>query len=112
MLYSSNQFTKPLGNDDRSASNRNLPLDEKFKPITYYLRKAGYTCILGNSNVMNKGRKTDCNFKHIPLGEWNGKDKFGLFDKYDEFTTEDQPFLLLHTEATGGRELQLNRNIL
>lgn len=41
---------------------------------------------------MNKGRKTDCNFKHIPLGEWNGKDKFGLFDKYDEFTTEDQPF--------------------
>ena len=41
---------------------------------------------------MNKGRKTDCNFKHTPLGEWNGKDKFGLFDKYDEFTTEDQPF--------------------
>ena len=25
-------------------------------------------------------------------GEWNGKNKFGLFDKYDEFTPEDQPF--------------------
>lgn len=108
VLYRSACCTAPISSPSRSAmmtgvhqtiinahnhrSNRNLPLDEKFKPITYYLRKAGYTCILGNSNVMNKGRKTDCNFKHTPLGEWNGKDKFGLFDKYDEFTTEDQPF--------------------
>ena len=69
-----------------------MPLGDGVKPITYYLREAGYTCILGNSNVMNKGRKTDCNFKHTPLGEWNGKNKFGLFDKYDEFTPEDQPF--------------------
>ena len=108
VLYKSACCTAPISSPSRSAmmtgvhqtvinahnhrSYRDLPLDEKFKPITYYLREAGYTCILGNSNVMNKGRKTDCNFKHTPLGEWNGKDKFGLFDKYDEFTPEDQPF--------------------
>lgn len=108
VLYKSACCTAPISSPSRSAmmtgvhqtvinahnhrSNRDLPLDEKFKPITYYLRETGYTCILGNSNVMNKGRKIDCNFKHTPLGEWNGKDKFGLFDKYDEFTPEDQPF--------------------
>lgn len=73
-------------------SNANVPLDEKIKPITYWMRKAGYTCILGNSAVQINGRKTDCNFKHTPLGEWDGKTQFGLFDKYDEFTPTDQPF--------------------
>lgn len=108
VLYQSACCTGPISSPSRSAmmtgvhqdvinahnhrSNRDVPLDEKYKPITYFLRKAGYTCIIGNSNVMHKGRKTDCNFKHTALGEWNGKDKFGLFDKYDEFTAEDQPF--------------------
>ena len=71
VLYRSACCTAPISSPSRSAmmtgvhqtiinahnhrGNRNLPLDEKFKPITYYLRKAGYTCILGNSNVMNKG---------------------------------------------------------
>lgn len=73
-------------------SNSNVPLDEKIKPITYLLREAGYTCILGNSAVQINGRKTDCNFKHTPLGEWDGKTQFGLFDKFDEFTPTDQPF--------------------
>ncbi|MFI3259154.1 MAG: sulfatase [Rikenellaceae bacterium] len=84
--------TQVVTNSHNHRSNRNTPIDEEFKPFTYYLREAGYTCILGNHSVMGKGRKTDCNFQHTPLGEWNGIDKFGLFDKFDEFTAEDQPF--------------------
>lgn len=73
-------------------SNRDTPIDTLIKPFTYYLRNNGYTTILGSNLVMNKGRKTDCNFKHTPLGEWNGVNNFGLFDKFDEITAEDQPF--------------------
>lgn len=79
-------------NAHNHRSNRNLPLPDGVKPITYYLRKAGYTCVLGNKHVKGKGRKTDCNFKHAPIGEYDGVNNFGLFDKYDEFTREDQPF--------------------
>lgn len=79
-------------NAHQHRSNRDVPLAEPYKPFTYWLREAGYTCILGNELVMGKGRKTDCNFKHEPLGKWDGKENFGLFDKYDVFTTEDQPF--------------------
>lgn len=89
VIYRAACCTAPISSPSRSAmmtgvhqtvinahnhrSNRDVPLGDGVKPITYYLREAGYTCILGNSNVMNKGRKTDCNFKHTPLGEWNGK---------------------------------------
>lgn len=73
-------------------SNRNVPLDENFKPLTYWLRNAGYTTILGHHGVMGKGRKIDANFKQEPLGPWDGKTQFGLFDKYDTFEKEDQPF--------------------
>ena len=41
---------------------------------------------------MGKGRKTDVNFKHESLGSWDGKEQFGLFDKLDTFTVDDQPF--------------------
>jgi len=58
----------------------------------YIANDAGYTTILGNQSVMKKGRKTDVNFKSTPIGNWNGKTEFGLFDKYDTFTKEDQPF--------------------
>ncbi|MFR9530115.1 MAG: sulfatase [Rikenellaceae bacterium] len=81
-----------ITNSHNHRSNRDVPLDTKYKPFTYYLREAGYTTILGNSNVRNKGRKTDCNFQHEPIGEWDGVTNFGLFDKYDEFTAADQPF--------------------
>lgn len=106
--YNNACCTNPISSPSRSAmmtgahqttinahnhrSNRDLPLQNGVKPITYYLRNAGYTCILGNSNVKGKGRKIDCNFKHDQLGEYDGVTKFGLFDKYDEFTKEDQPF--------------------
>lgn len=73
-------------------SNRDVPLNENFKPFTYWLRQAGYTCILGNHGVMRKGRKIDVNFKYDELGPWDGKTKFGLFDKLDTFTQADQPF--------------------
>ncbi len=79
-------------NAQHHRSNRDVPLPEPYKPFTYWLREAGYTCILGNELVMGKGRKTDCNFKHQPVGEWDGKESFGLFDKYDVMTPEDQPF--------------------
>ena len=106
--YNAATCTSPISSPNRSAmmtgvhqtvtnahnhrSNRDLPLDKQFKPITYYLRQQGYTCILGHSKVWSKGRKTDCNFKHDPIGKWDGVKNFGLFDKYDEFTPEDQPF--------------------
>ena len=79
-------------NAHHHRSNRNIPLDKQFVPFTKLLRDNGYTCILGHHGVMNRGRKIDCNFKTEPLGEWDGETKFGLFDKYDEFTKADEPF--------------------
>ncbi|SDE72512.1 Arylsulfatase A [Pricia antarctica] len=79
-------------NAHNHRSNRDVPLDENFKPFTYWLRKAGYTTILGHHGVMGKGRKIDVNFKHEPLGPWDGKTQFGIFDKYDTFEKGDQPF--------------------
>jgi len=73
-------------------SNRNMPLADPYKPITYYLREAGYTCILGHEKVMRNGRKIDVNFKHEPLGPWDGQENFGLFDKLDTIDAADQPF--------------------
>ncbi|RTE54022.1 DUF4976 domain-containing protein [Arenibacter aquaticus] len=79
-------------NAHHHRSNRDVPLDENYKPFTYWLREAGYTTILGHHGVMGKGRKIDANFKHEPIGPWDGKTKFGIFDKYDTFEKEDQPF--------------------
>ncbi|MDB4584547.1 sulfatase-like hydrolase/transferase [Draconibacterium sp.] len=79
-------------NAQHHRSNRDVTLTPEVQPFTYHLRKAGYTCILGNHGVMGKGRKTDVNFKHKAIGEWDGKENFGLFDKFDTFTAEDQPF--------------------
>lgn len=79
-------------NAHHHRSNRDLPLAAPYKPITSYLRDAGYTTILGSNLVMQKGTKTDCNFKHTPTGEYDGVENFGLFDKIADFTAEDQPF--------------------
>ncbi len=79
-------------NAHHHRSNRNVPLTKEVQPFTYHLRNAGYTCIIGNELVMGKGRKIDVNFKYKAIGKWDGKKKFGLFDKYDTFTPEDQPF--------------------
>lgn len=79
-------------NAQHHRSNRKVPLAEGYYPFTYHLKKAGYTTILGHHGVMDKGRKIDVNFKHEPLGDWDGQSKFGLFDKYDTFTVADQPF--------------------
>lgn len=79
-------------NAHHHRSNREVPLHKDYQPFTYHLRKAGYTTILGHHGVMNKGRKTDVNFKSEKIGEWDGKTKFGLFDKFDNFEKEDQPF--------------------
>ena len=79
-------------NTHQHRSNREVPVSLPYRPFTQLLREAGYTAILGNHNVMGKGRKTDVNFKHEALGPWDGKTTFGLFDKYDEFLPEDGPF--------------------
>ncbi len=79
-------------NSHNHRSNREVPLNTNFKPFTKLLRDNGYTAILGHHNVFNLGRKIDVNFKSEPIGEWDGKTKFGLFDKYDRFEKEDQPF--------------------
>lgn len=108
VLYNAAVCTNPISSPNRSAmitgatqvvtnthnhrSNRDVPLNTNFKPITSFLRDAGYTCVIGHHGVFNKGRKTDFNFLHEHIGEWNGVDKFGVYDKYDEFTAEDQPF--------------------
>ena len=108
IIYSNCFSTNPICSPNRSAmmvgvhqnmikaqhhrSNRERPLMDPYKPITYWLRKAGYTCILGHKDVMGKGRKTDVNFKHESLGPWDGVNNFGLFDKLDTFDIDDQPF--------------------
>ncbi len=79
-------------NSQHHRSNREIPLEAPYTPFTSFLREAGYTCILGSNYVMGKGRKIDVNFKHTPLGKWDGKENFGLFDKFDELTANDQPF--------------------
>ncbi|OHX64131.1 sulfatase family protein [Flammeovirga pacifica] len=79
-----------LTNTHHHRSNREEPLSAPFKPFTYHLKKQGYTTILGNKDVMKKGRKIDVNFKHKPIGTW--EENYGLFDKYDEITAKDQPF--------------------
>ena len=79
-------------NTHHHRSNRDVPLDPQFKPFTALLRDAGYTCILGHEKVFEKGQKIDVNFKHEPLGKWDGKENFGLFDKYDTFEKADEPF--------------------
>lgn len=73
-------------------SNRDRPLPEPYKPITYWLREAGYTNILGHKDVRGKGRKIDVNFKHEQLGSYDGETQFGLFDKLDTLDVNDQPF--------------------
>lgn len=79
-------------NAHNHRSNRGVPLDENYKPFTYWLREAGYTCVLGHHGVMGKGRKVDVNFKTQNLGPYDGKTQFGLFDKYDNFEKADEPF--------------------
>ncbi|WP_452229125.1 MULTISPECIES: sulfatase family protein [unclassified Lacinutrix] len=79
-------------NTHHHRSNRDVPLDSQFTPVTQKLREAGYTTILGNHAVMSQGRKIDVNFKHKAIGQWDGKTQFGLFDKYDNFEKADEPF--------------------
>ena len=73
-------------------SRRDHPLPDGVKPITYYLRQQGYTCILGHDKVKGKGQKLDLNFKHTKSGPYDGITQFGLFDKSGNFNKEDQPF--------------------
>lgn len=73
-------------------SNRNRVLPAPYKPFTYWLRRAGYTNILGHHLVQGKGRKVDVNFKYEQLGSYNGKTSFGLFDKLDTLDVAAQPF--------------------
>lgn len=79
-------------NAHNHRSNRQTPLPDPYKPFTYWLRKNGYTTILGHHAVMSKGMKTDVNFQAKNFGEWDGVENFGLFDKKHEFNEEDQPF--------------------
>lgn len=79
-------------NTQHHRSNREVPLMAPYRPITSPLRQAGYTCLLGHSKVLQKGTKTDCNFKHKAVGPYDGVTQFGLFDAQRDFTAADQPF--------------------
>ena len=108
MRYTNAFSTNPICSPNRSAmmvgvhqnktnthqhrSNRSIPLAEPYYPITYWLRQAGYTCVLGHEDVRGRGRKVDVNFRHDKLGPYNGTNQFGLFDKYDEISAANQPF--------------------
>ncbi len=94
-----------ITNTQHHRSNRNIPLAAPYKPITSYLRENGYTCIIGNPLVRAEGKKIDVNFKHQAVGDWNGEDAFGLFDKKGAFLPKDQPFfsqVTLHVTHRGG----------
>ena len=90
-------------NAQHHRSNRNIPLASPFKPITSYLRDAGYTCIIGDKIARGSGGKIDVNFKHKKLGKWDGVNEFGLFDKQNGFNVEDQPFFSQVTLAVTHR---------
>lgn len=108
IIYMNAYCTNPISSPSRSAmltgahqtmidahnhrSNREKPLPKGVYPFTYYLRQNGYTCILGNHQVMDHGRKIDCNYKTEPTGPYDGVKHFGIFDKVDYFTAADQPF--------------------
>lgn len=108
VLYKKAYCTNPICSPNRSAmmvgvhqnitnthnhrSHRDVPLEAPFRPITSFLREAGYTCLLGHSFVLKQGAKTDCNFKHTATGPWDGVENFGLFDKREDFSAEDEPF--------------------
>jgi len=79
-------------NAQHHRGNQKLPLTEPYRPFTYWLRKKGYTTILGNDNVLDNGRKVDVNFKHQAIGSWDTVGGFGLFDKNDSLLKSDQPF--------------------
>ena len=92
-------------NAQHHRSNREIPLTAPYKPITSYLRDAGYTCIIGNNTVKGNGAKIDVNFKHSAIGSYDGVNEFGLFDKKDAFTKEDEPFfsqITLNVTHRGG----------
>ncbi|MEE9432259.1 MAG: sulfatase [Melioribacteraceae bacterium] len=108
ILFTNTFSTNPICGPNRSAmltgvhqvkmnahnhrSNKNVTLTDPIKPVTYWLKEAGYTNIYGYHGVMSKGQKIDVNFKTEPLGTWDGKTNFGLFDKTDYFDEKDQPF--------------------
>ncbi len=79
-------------NTHNHRSNRDVLLDSQFTPFTKLLRDVGYTTILGHEKVYTYGQKIDVNFKHEPVGSWDGKEKLGLFDKKNTFTKADEPF--------------------
>ena len=79
-------------NAQHHRGNQELPLVEPYRPFTYWLRKKGYTTILGNDNVFHNGRKVDVNFKHQAIGSWDTLGGSGLFDKNDSLLKKDQPF--------------------
>lgn len=79
-------------NAQHHRSNRDTPLMAPYKPITYWLRDAGYTCLLGHSTVLQKGTKIDCNFKTQTTGPYDGITNFGIFDAREDFSAVQQPF--------------------
>lgn len=117
VVYNNARCVAPLSSPTRSSmmtglhheitashnhrSNRNVPLPEGIVPFTKYLRDAGYTCILGNSDCFENqrtrkdyesSRKIDCNFKFQNVGHYDGKKSFGLFDKLYDINPSDVPF--------------------
>ena len=58
-------------NAQHHRSNRKIPLMAPYKPITSYLREAGYTCIIGNKKINKTSKKIDVNFKHNMRPGWH-----------------------------------------
>lgn len=96
-ICSTNRSAMIIGTHQRKTntmhhrSNRNIQLADPYKPFTYWMKKAGYTSILGHSKVKQKGKKTDFNFNYKPVGDWE-KER-GVFEKTLVANQEDQPFV-------------------
>lgn len=96
-ICSTNRSAMIIGTHQRKTntmhhrSNRNIDLPDPYKPFTYWMKKAGYTSILGHQKVKQKGKKTDFNFNYQSIGDWDTNK--GVFEKQLVANVEDQPFV-------------------
>lgn len=117
VVYTNARCVAPLSSPTRSAmmtglhheitashnhrSHRDQALPVEIVPFTVQLRKAGYTTVLGDAKAFENpvthadhesSRKIDCNFRYEPVGSYDGKDNFGLFDRLYERPSDGSPW--------------------
>ena len=117
VVYTNARCVAPLSSPTRSAmmtglhheitashnhrTNRDRPLPENIVPFPVLLRQAGYTTVLGDRDAFENpvthadyesSRKIDCNFRFEPTGAYDGKTRFGLFDRLYDRPDDGSPW--------------------